>query len=61
MAQEHALSAASRPGPGSATASDPDRTAGNAGLLLVVAWAAVAIPIAWGAWIALSKALAFFH
>jgi hypothetical protein len=28
--------------------------------LLALAWAAVALPLAWGAWITLGKALVFF-
>jgi hypothetical protein len=31
------------------------------GMLLVLAWAAVALPLAWGGWITLSKALVFFR
>jgi hypothetical protein len=41
-------------------ASDLTReTTKNRGLLLLV-WVAVAIPLAWGGWITLSKALVFF-
>ena len=29
-------------------------------VLLVIAWTAVALPLAWGGWITLSKALVFF-
>jgi hypothetical protein len=32
----------------------------SSGALLLLAWVAVAIPLAWGAWLTLSKALVFF-
>jgi hypothetical protein len=43
----------------SATANVAPATASYGGLL-ALAWTAVALPIAWGGWITLSKALAFF-
>ena len=41
----------------------PDAPAATAsyGVLLVIVWTAVAIPLAWGGWITLSKALVFFQ
>lgn len=59
IAQENI--AASFPSAVSATASNPTRTTASDRALLVLAWAAVAIPLAWGAWITLSKALVFFQ
>ena len=55
---------ASSPRPASSdaiTASGPPRAMANDRMLLVLSWAGVAIPLAWGAWITLSKALIFFR
>ena len=39
----------------------PMATAANGAALLVVAWTAIAIPLAWGVWITVSKSLALFR
>lgn len=45
-----------------AGAGAPPRAADRTGAaLLVIAWAAIAIPLAWGIWITLSKSLALFR
>ena len=49
---------ASRAAP--ATTADLAPATGSYTVLLLLAWTAVALPLAWGGWIALSKALAFF-
>jgi MFS family permease len=61
LAQEHAAS--SRHPSSSAPAASSALTAAAASNrgLLVLTWTAVAIPLAWGAWITLSKALVFFQ
>jgi MFS family permease len=61
LAQEHAASFRHHAATSASTvASDLTReTTKHRGLLLLV-WVAVAIPLAWGGWITLSKALVFF-
>ena len=49
-AREHATEASISP---PAAASSP--------ILLVVAWTAIAIPLAWGVWITVTKSLALFR
>jgi hypothetical protein len=41
--------------------SDTTSATASYGVLLAIAWTAVAIPLAWGGWITLSKALVFFQ
>src|SRR5262249_39977386 len=55
LAQERAAAPANPSG--SSAAGDPAPAASNHGVLLAVVWAAVAIPLAWGVWTTLSKAL----
>ncbi len=50
-------------GPGDATRGPSSATGGEAsgiGVLIVLAWLAVWIPIAWGVWVTLQKALPLF-
>jgi len=39
----------------------PERTASGSAVLLIAAWTAIAIPLAWGVWITVSKSLALFQ
>ena len=61
LAKERAVSPAgsARSAPATQPALAP--AVASYGVVLVFAWAAVALPIAWGGWITLSKALAFFR
>jgi len=59
IAKERAASPG-RPSSSASAASNPTPATTSYGVLLVLAWTAVALPIAWGGWITLSKALAFF-
>jgi hypothetical protein len=45
----------------SGMASDATSATASSGALLVLVWVAVALPLAWGAWITLSKALVLFR
>ena len=60
IAKERATPLARHSSSASATASTLTTATANYGLLLALAWAAVALPLAWGGWITLSKALVFF-
>jgi MFS family permease len=61
IAEEHLASAPRPSSSAAATTSSLTHRAANARVLLALTWAAVAIPLAWGAWITLSKALIFFR
>jgi MFS family permease len=61
IAEERAASPAHASRSASATATDLTRSATSDRMLLVLVWTGVAIPIAWGVWITLSKALVFFQ
>ena len=61
IVKERAASHA-RPSPSaSAMASDATSAPASYRVLLVLVWTAVALPLAWGGWITLSKALVFFR
>ena len=60
LAKERATSPSRSSAP-SATPPEPAPAARNYTALLVIAWTAVAVPLAWGGWITLSKALSFFR
>jgi MFS family permease len=60
LAQEQAASSLHPSSSASATAQDVQHATSQHRVLLVLVWAAVAIPLAWGGWITLSKALVFF-
>jgi hypothetical protein len=59
LARERAASPAKS---STASAAAPNLAPATAsyGVPLVLAWTAVALPLAWGVWITLSKAVAFF-
>ncbi|HEY7642251.1 MAG TPA: OFA family MFS transporter [Steroidobacteraceae bacterium] len=61
IVKERAASPAHSPSPASMRAADTTSPAGADRVLLVLVWTAVAIPLAWGGWITLSKALVFFQ
>jgi hypothetical protein len=61
IAKERTVSPARASGSASATTSSLAPPTASYGMLLVLAWAAVALPLAWGGWITLSKALVFFR
>src|SRR5262249_5159137 len=60
LANERAAAPASSPGTASAPGPNLAPAPASNSLLLVLAWTAVAVPIAWGGWITLSKSLALF-
>jgi len=61
LAREQAASSLHHPASSASTAaSDLTRKTAKDRVLLFLVWAAVAIPLAWGGWITLSKALVFF-
>jgi hypothetical protein len=59
--KERADSRARPAGSANAVPSNPAPAMASERVLLAVAWTAVALPLAWGGWITLSKALAFFR
>ena len=61
IAKERAASPGHASISASATASDRADAAVNYRGLLAIVWTGVAIPLAWGVWITLSKALALFQ
>jgi hypothetical protein len=61
LAKERATSPVRALGFASAPVADLTPARANHGVVLVLAWAAVAVPLAWGGWITLSKALVFFQ
>jgi hypothetical protein len=60
IAKERSASPARSSSSAAAAASNLTPATASYGVLLFLAWAAVAIPLAWGGWITLSKALVFF-
>jgi hypothetical protein len=60
IAKERTVSPARASGSASAATSSLTPATASYGMLLVLAWAAVALPLAWGGWLTLSKALVFF-
>jgi len=61
VAKERAASPGRPSSSASASASDATSAATSYRVLLIVVWTAVALPLAWGVWITLSKALVFFQ
>jgi len=61
IAQERSVSPARASGSATATASALMPATGSYRVLLPFVWIAVALPLAWGGWITLSKALALFQ
>jgi MFS family permease len=61
MAEEDAASRSHPPTSAAATASGRAVATTNYRMLLVLVWSGVAIALAWGVWITLSKALVFFR
>jgi hypothetical protein len=61
IAKERAVSHARPSSSASASASAATSAAASYRVLLIVVWTAVALPLAWGVWITLSKALVFFQ
>ena len=61
LARERAASPAHPSSSASVQASELKRATASDRVLLVLVWTGVAVPLAWGAWITLSKALVFFH
>jgi MFS family permease len=61
IAKERTASPARPSSSASAIASDATSATASQSVLLVLVWAAVALPLAWGVWITLSKSLVFFQ
>ncbi len=61
IAKERAASPGHPLRPASATPSDRAGTTADYRVLLFLVWTGVAIPLAWGVWITLSKALVFLR